>query len=239
VPGGGAAESTWTVIGPDDEIERNAPGGWSQPRYQRRAKDSWQHNAAAVAQAVTRALRDLRAGLLLVAGDVRAVQLLRDHLPPAFRRQIILRHVPGGRGHDGSEAVRRAAIAEAVGGYVADRARAALERFTERGKGGTVEGEAATLSALAAGRIDTLLVNELVNNDRDDERKAWYGPDTLCAASPDGIDGIDGDETGQPVAGRLVDVAVRAALLTDAEVRVVGAPLRDGIGGVCRFISPE
>src|SRR5262249_17828898 len=161
--------------------ERNAPGGWSQPRYQRRAEDSWQHNAAAVAQVITRALRDLRAGLLLVAGDVRAVQLLRDHLPPALRRQVTLRHVPGGRGHDGSEAVRRAAIVEAVDGYVADRARAALERFTERGKGGTVEGEAATLSALAAGRVDTLLLND----DRDDERKAWYGPDTLCAASPD------------------------------------------------------
>src|SRR5262249_38514978 len=179
--------------------------------------------------------RDLRAGLLLVAGDVRAVQLLRDHLPPALRRQVTLRHVPGGRGHDGSEAVRRAAIVGAVDGDVGERARGARQRLTQRGKGGPVEGEAATLSALAAGRVDTLLLND----DRDDERKAWYGPDTLCAASPDGIDGIPGDETGQPVAGRLVDVAVRAALLTDAGVCVVGAPLRDGIGGVCRFISPE
>src|SRR5262249_60119159 len=136
--------------------ERNAPGGWSQPRYQRRAEDSWQHNAAAVAQVVTRALRDLRAGLLLVAGDVRAVQLLRDHLPPALRRQVTLRHVPGGRGHAGPEAVRRAAIAEAGDGYLAGPARAALERFTARGKGGTVEGYAAPPSTRAAGRGRTL-----------------------------------------------------------------------------------
>jgi hypothetical protein len=70
-------------------------GGWSQPRYQRRAEDSWQHNAMAVADAVTQATRDLHAGLLLVAGDVRAVQLLRDHLPPETRRQVTLRSVPG------------------------------------------------------------------------------------------------------------------------------------------------
>src|SRR5262245_5944315 len=48
---GETAGDTETVVGPDDEIERNAPGGWAQPRYQRRAEDSWRHNAAAVAEA--------------------------------------------------------------------------------------------------------------------------------------------------------------------------------------------
>jgi hypothetical protein len=32
VRGGATVGTTETVIGPDDEIERNAPGGWSQPR---------------------------------------------------------------------------------------------------------------------------------------------------------------------------------------------------------------
>ncbi len=230
VPAAAAAGSTRTVVGPDDEIERNAPGGWSQPRYQRRAEDSWQHNAAAVAEAVTRALRESRAGLLLVAGDVRAVQLLREHLPPAVRRQVTVRDLPGGRGHDGSEAARQAAIVEAVDGYVADRDRAALERFTERGPGGTVEGVPATLAALAAGRVDTLFVAD----DTDDERTAWYAPHVLCAATRDEIARDAG--AGQPAAGRLVDVAVRAALLTDAEVRVMHGPFQDRIGGVCRFV---
>jgi hypothetical protein len=82
VPRGAVTGATWTVIGPDDEIERNAPGGWAQARYQRLAEDSWQHNAAAVAREVTHALHQVDARLLLVAGDVRAVQLLRDQLPP-------------------------------------------------------------------------------------------------------------------------------------------------------------
>ncbi|MEJ3748932.1 spore germination protein GerW family protein [Actinomycetes bacterium KLBMP 9797] len=47
VPRGAVAGLERTVVGPDDEVERNAPGGWSQPRYQRRAEDAWQHNAGA------------------------------------------------------------------------------------------------------------------------------------------------------------------------------------------------
>jgi hypothetical protein len=227
-PGGGAPATTWTVMGPDDEIERNAPGGWSQPRYQRRAEDSWQHNAAAVAESVTRALRERRAGLLMVAGDVRAVQLLRDHLPAAVRRQLVLRHLPGGRGNDGSHAVRQVAIAAAVGEYVANRAWMALDRFTERGPRGTAQGAVATLAALAAGRVDTLFVSTDVNN----ERTAWFGPNLLGAASPAGV---PADSAGPMLAGRLVDVAVRAALLTDAEVWIVDKPFPDGVAAICRF----
>jgi hypothetical protein len=227
VPGGGAGGSTRTVVGPDDEIERNAPGGWSQPRYQRRAEDSWQHNAATVAEVVTRELRDLPTTLLLVAGDVRAVQLLRDHLPPLVRRRLTPRHLPGGRSRDGSADVRRAAIRAAVDGYVADTTLAALDRFHDSDPHHVVEGIPATLAALAAGRVGTLFVAD----DPGDERTAWFGPDVLCAADRHAI-------TGTVVRGRLVDVAVRAALRTDAEVRVVDVAagrFTDGIGGLCRF----
>ena len=46
----GSAVQTASVTGPDDEIERNSPGGWAQGRYQHRAEDSWAHNAAALGQ---------------------------------------------------------------------------------------------------------------------------------------------------------------------------------------------
>jgi hypothetical protein len=229
VPAGGMPAVTSTVLGPDDEIERNAPGGWSQPRYQRRAEDSWQHNAAAVADAVTRAVRTLHAGLLLVAGDVRAVQLLSEHLPAGVRHQVALRHLPGGRHPDGSAGARNAAVAAAVDAYVAEKLTARLARFDERGPGFTVEGVAPTLAALAAGRVGTLFVVD----DPADERRARYGPADLCVApgqQPPGGDRL--------ASGRLVDVAVRAGLLTDAEVCLVdvgSSRLAEGIGGLCRF----
>ncbi|MGE5827087.1 MAG: Vms1/Ankzf1 family peptidyl-tRNA hydrolase [Micromonosporaceae bacterium] len=219
-----------TVVGPDDEIERNAPGGLAQPRYQRRAEDSWRHNAGAVAHVARRALRHASADLLLIAGDVRAVQLIEGRLREQLNSHVSVCHLPGGRQPDGSVLARQAAIADQVSAH-ADRTTAAiLDHFdAERGpRGRAVEGIAQTLAALAAGRVETLIVVD----DPHDDRRAWFGPDILCVDDP--------SQTGRPVAGlrdgRLVDVAVRAALLTDGDVRVLdrGGPA-EGIGALCRF----
>jgi hypothetical protein len=217
------------VMGPDDEIERNAPGGWSQPRYHRRAEDSWRHNAGAVAGAVTHGLQTVHSGLLLVAGDVRAVQLLRDRLP----RTVTVRHLPGGRSEDGSAQARRVAIAAALDAYAAEQGAQLLDRFTaERGPhGATVEGVSATLAALAEGRVQTLLVAD----DPADDRLGWFGTGVLCVDDPSQV---PPGTAGELYPGRLVDVAVRAALLTDAEVRVVdpgAAVMGDRIGALCRY----
>jgi len=52
-PSGTTGPISTVVTGPDDEIERNAPGGPAQLRYQHRAEDSWEHNAARVADALS------------------------------------------------------------------------------------------------------------------------------------------------------------------------------------------
>lgn len=227
VPGGAVAGEVTVVVGPDDEIERNAPGGWSQPRFQRRAEDSWHHNAVAVADQVTRALQKVDAHLLLVAGDVRAVQMLRDSLSTGVRRSASLRHVPGGRQPDGSAEVRAAAVAKAVEAYAAESSAGLLTRFLDvRGPGGAaVEGARATVDALVAGRVGTLLVVD----DPADDRTAWYGEDVLARL----------DAAPSLVPGRLVDVAIRAALLTDAGVHIISAveaeEIAEGIGALTRF----
>jgi hypothetical protein len=88
----GGRSRSWSVVGADDEIERNAPGGWAQGRYHHRAEDSWAHNAARVAEAVTTAVHGIHVRLVVAAGDVRAVQLLEEHLPDGLRKQIAWRH---------------------------------------------------------------------------------------------------------------------------------------------------
>jgi hypothetical protein len=222
------------VEGPDDEIERNAPGGWSQPRYQRRAEDSWRHNAAAVADATTRALQTADATLLLVVGDVRAVQLLEERLPRGVRRTVTVRHLPGGRQPDGSRPERDALVTRAIREHGTRETATLLGRFAEASgpAGHAVEGVAATLAALASGQVATLLVT----HDPADERLAWYGPrPTPVYARPD-----DPTAEGMPLRpGRLADVAVRAALCTDATVRVLapgtaGEPA-EGLGALTRF----
>jgi hypothetical protein len=232
--GGGDRPRVLTVDGPDDEIERNAPGGWSQPRYQNRAEDSWRHNAAAVAEACRGPLRETGARLLIVSGDVRAVQLLEEHLPASVRGQVTIRHLTGGRHPDGSERHRADRVADVAAAAADDVTQALLTRFAEqRGpRGLAVEGRSATLTALAQGRLDTLLVVP----GTDGGRFAWFGPQPTQLAPGD-----TAPPTGWPEVhrGPVIDVAIRAALLAGAHVRILEPDLpgnpADGIGGLCRF----
>ncbi|MGW2310959.1 baeRF2 domain-containing protein [Actinomadura luteofluorescens] len=233
--GGTRTATTRTIDGPDDEIVRNAPGGWSQSRHQHRAEDSWEHNATRVAHALADDLAATGAHVLLLGGDVRAMQYLTKHLPDGVRHEVTVGHVSGGRNRDGARRRRQTQVREQVSRWADEETRGLLERLDEgRGPSGlAVEGAAATLRALARGRVDTLLVAD----DPADRRTAWFGPaptqvsDRRTSLAETGADPVEH--------GRLVDVAVRAAVLTGAEVRVLepGAPdlPAQGIGALCRY----
>lgn len=224
-----------SVEGPDDEIERNAPGGWeglAQGRYQRRAEDSWAHNAAAAAEAVTSALHSAEARILVIGGDVRAVQLLREKLPAGVLRGVTVKEIPAGRSADGSEKGRPQLVEAAVREAVAEQTAALWERFLEERSphGLSVEGAHETIVALSGGRVATLFVTaDAVAG------KAWFG------AAPTDVVPVGAGYPIPPDArkGPLVDVAVRAAVLTGADVRVIPAgagywPM-EGVAGICRF----
>lgn len=233
-PPGATTPVTLTVTGPDDEIERNAPGGWSQMRYQHRAEDSWQHNAARVADALIRTLSTVHARLLLLAGDVRALQYLTRHLPAPLRRSVPIHHVCGGRSPDGSRQDRIRQVETETRRAAREETRALLGRLAEERSpaGGSAEGVRDTLAALAHRRVRTLLVVD----DPRGRRTGWFGPDAdQVADRREALTGI----TGPLVQAPLADIAVRSAILTGADVRVLepgtpGAPI-DGIGALCRF----
>jgi hypothetical protein len=218
------------VTGPDDEIERNAPGGWSQGRYQHRAEDSWEHNSAAVAEVLHRQMVRAGARILLLAGDVRALQYLQVHLPHRIRAESTIRLLAGGRHHDGSAASLHRQAAEQTERVVGGQLDALLAEFAAAaGTGGAaVEGVEDTLAALAAGRVRVLLLSP----GSIPARQAWFGPGPT-------------DVTTRPDLMRpawltlredsVEDVAVRSALLTSAEVRVL--PNGPGIGALCRFTA--
>ncbi|HEU4515472.1 MAG TPA: Vms1/Ankzf1 family peptidyl-tRNA hydrolase [Nocardioidaceae bacterium] len=225
-----------TVDGPDDEIEKNAPGGWeglAQGRYQRRAEDSWAHNAGAVAEAVAAAVRRVEADILVIAGDDRAEHLFLEKLPESVRKGLTVKRIPGSRSRDGSEQNRAGAIEAAVREAVEEQTAALWQQFLEERHphGLAVEGGYETLGALASGRVATLFVAE----DAAMGAKAWFGP------APTEVVPVGEGLPVPPEArkGRLVDVAVRAALLTGGEVRVIPAAAgfwpMEGVGGICRF----
>jgi len=217
-------------------LHKSQAGGWSQPRHHHRAEAIWESNASEVADALTRLVDRVRPRFVAAAGDVRALQLLREQAPKRARELLT---VVGGE-YGSLEAV----FAEAdklAGATVAADNRALVDRLAEElgqaadhrvelaggaradedvpgaGRGTrAVEGAAATLAALARGQVATLLLTGLF---LDDQRTAWFGPaPTDVAADRDALVGLG---VPGPVEGRLVDVAVRAALGTGAEVRVL------------------
>jgi Bacterial archaeo-eukaryotic release factor family 2 len=219
-------------------LSRTKPGGWSQPRYQHRSEVLWERNAVEVAMVLAEVVDQVRPRFVAVAGDVRAVQFLRDKSPKRVRE---LMQVVGG------ELPTIDAVLEQAGRLV----EATVERDTgelldrferERAQHDlAADGVAATFEALARSQVDVLLVSELL----DDDRTAWFGETGHSVA-------LDRDTllaTGEitPAEGPLVDVAIRAALLSGATVRVLEAPdpgqpedprhPTEGLGALLRFAT--
>jgi hypothetical protein len=74
--GGGRSEHVAGRASP--YIHKPQAGGWSQPRYHHRAEALWESNAGEVADALTRLVDQVRPRFVAAAGDVRALQLLRE-----------------------------------------------------------------------------------------------------------------------------------------------------------------
>ncbi len=144
--------------GPDDEIERNAPGGWSQVRHHRRAEDSWAHSAGAFAAEIARLVLTNGARLLALSGDVHEVQLVLDRLPAEVRR-IARTDVRAQPGKDGALQFEvgdlRPLIAETAR---RERLHIASEFDDSGGRGEAVEGLSDVSLALTKGAVRRLVV---------------------------------------------------------------------------------
>ena len=212
-------------------VARNAPGGWSQHRYQQHAMDNWERNAHEVATATSDMAADVRPDVVLVGGDPRSVSLLMDALAPDLATRCVC--VPGTRAADGGGDRTAREVARMVETEVARRTVAAIEEFRMHlGRADrAVEGAEATFDALRQGRVSALLIHD----DPDDDRRAWFGeePNTVGLSA----ERITGVGSGPIRDGRLVDVALRAAIGTSATARLVprrGGPA-EGIGALLRW----
>ena len=155
-------------------------------------------------------MRRVRARLVCVSGDVRAVGFLYDHLPADLKPLVVIAQ------EGDSEAVWDAAD-RAVAELVQQDSDALVAAVADRRPHRTATTNTSdVLRALSEGRVQTLLVHD----DGSDELDAWSGsmldPTASLHHSREDL-----------VRGRLADVATRSALLTQADVRVVSAPPSD------------
>lgn len=231
VVGPEGATNDQSLDGDVEHIERSAPGGWSQRRYQQRAENTWERNAAEVAAEVDRLRQDVGARLVVVAGDERAVQFLREH---ASAELTAVLHVVDGAGRNDDDPFEAVAqdVHRLIATVVAEDTVKMLEQFgAARSHGDVADGPVQTMEMLSQGRVETLLVSD----DPADERTTFVDLASGQLA-PDAQPLTDLDL--QPVEARLLDAAMWAALRTGATVRFVPSHgehvPRAGMGAILR-----
>jgi hypothetical protein len=166
-----------------------------------------------------------------VAGDVRAVALLRESLPKDV--DALVRVIQGERPWEGRGDPIPDEVHELVATHVREAGERLLARFEEewRQRDKAVEGVAATTRALAQARVAALLIAD----QGDDERTLWFGPDPALLATTD--QDLKGLGVDPPEEGPVRDVLTRAALGTGAAIRVLddGKELDEGVGALLRW----
>lgn len=222
------------VTGPGDEahLRKVQAGGWSHKRFQNRAEHNWDQNAQEVADAVAAEADAIGAELIVVTGDERAVNLVREHLPERFQDHLVLDdRQPFDEESDAAVFDRATTLLrDRVGREIVD----VLERFGEaRGRDdGAADGAADVLAALRTGAVATLLVSgdsgERVHVAADDPMQVSTRAEDLTGL------GFD-----QVLECRLTDAAVQAALAGGAEIVIVpehGPNSPNGaLGAILRF----
>ena len=214
-----------------DDVKHFQAGGWSQRRYQQRQVNTWEDNAHEVADEVARIAKRTDARLIALGGDVHAKRFFCDALPQELSGLVrdvdgATRHADGGADHV-AEDVKRL-----VDTVVASETVTILEEFEqERGQHDrAADGPGRVVEALQRAQVRTLLVHD----DPDDDRTIWFGPEPLHIGLDEAAVRAMGVES--PNEGRAVDVCIRAALGSGADVRVVPASVLDrNVGAILRY----
>ncbi len=209
----GRRGDTEQIAGEHDVLHKVRAGDASQQRLQRRAEDSWDHNAAAVASRVEELAREQRPAAVLVAGDERAVRALCERLSVDTRRMVT---VVRGDLHDG-------AARSALDAVVAAHVESALADFLEEEgrQDRAVQGRSGVGGAIRRGQAQQILLLD---------PPPAHG---VVRVGPDGLPTEDG--TGEPVDAMLAFTV--GAMVTGADVTLVpdSVQLTDGAGAVLRW----
>jgi hypothetical protein len=219
-----------TVAGDTFQIHKFRGGGWAHHRYQHNTENKWIHNADEVAQHVASMVRRLSPRFVLVAGDVRARQILTERAGDLWS-DLIVSMDEGGRAAGADREPVDSRMHELVAEHEAREIAAAVEQLEAAGTHGlAVTGTAAVVEALRKGQVETLVL------------AAEPAEDTLLVGSSPlelGVDQHDMDALGTrgeivPAERALLAAAVASSA---AVVLVPGSAIPDGapVAAVLRY----
>ncbi|MER6139835.1 Vms1/Ankzf1 family peptidyl-tRNA hydrolase [Streptomyces sparsogenes] len=239
-PAGGLSGRQWPV-------HRTATADWSERHFQLKVENTWEHNAARIADELRACQEQADADLLVLVGDARERRAVHDRLPEQLRSATIETEHGGrapGSAPRGTHAARLLDqdVEEARARHTQRHVDEAVERFrAERvpvdGRLDAAEGVPALIDAAREHRIDTLLVRP---DGADVYREVWVGadPDQLALRRTD----IQYLGDTRPAAARADDALIRSAAATGAEVVAVRTAPDDpdavpvgGLGALLRW----
>ncbi|WP_459643220.1 baeRF2 domain-containing protein [Kineococcus sp. NUM-3379] len=233
-----------TVDGDHDLLHKIRGGGWAHLRFQYRVQDSWDHNAATVADDLDKLLGREKPEALFVTGDVKAIHSLRGK---ASQRVLeLLEEVPGGGRSAGvHEEVFRQNLSMAVDRVRSGRRGRVVDEFEQEigrtrtgqgpdasaGLGRAVEGLVPVVDALRRSQVQVLLVHD----DPSSTATLWTGPDALLLGTS--REEVLAMGVSDAVEVRADAALVRALAATDAEIELVTDVPRmaEGIGALLRY----
>jgi hypothetical protein len=202
------------VEGDSFQIRKFQGGGWAHHRYQHNSENKWVHNADNVAERIASLVRRLHPRFVLLAGDVRARQILSDRASDLWS-ELVVSMDEGGRaaGADREPVDQRAA--ELVAEHEAREEADAVEKIESAAAHGlAVTGTASVVEALRKGQVETLVLA-----DQPDDEKLLVGSSPLLLGTEQGdMDALGVQEVHSVPADRAL---LAAAVASSAGVVVV------------------
>jgi hypothetical protein len=152
------ADEEKLVEGDTFHIRKFQGGGWAHHRYQHNAENKWVHNADEVATHIASMARRHSPRFILVAGDIRARQILTDRASDAWS-DLVVSMDEGGRaaGADREPVDRRAD--ELIAEHEAREIAETMEKVEAASAHGlAVTGTEHVVEALRKGQVETLVL---------------------------------------------------------------------------------
>ncbi|MCW7944113.1 hypothetical protein AAW14_19265 [Streptomyces hygroscopicus] len=231
----GSSQDAGSVAGRQWLLRRTTTADWSVRHFQLRVENTWDHNAAEIADALAVCQEETGADLVVLVGEEQERHAVLARLPSRLLDQVAeTPHGVGSRLLDGDVERIRA-------DHVRKRAAEELERFLaarapdEEGRTGAVEGVPAVVEAAREHRIDELLIHP---DAPDTGRQVWIGEEAdQVAVRRRDLEAL-GERHAWPA--RADDALLRSAVETGAAALSVTAATVDqvpagGVGALLRW----
>ncbi|MET9254684.1 Vms1/Ankzf1 family peptidyl-tRNA hydrolase [Streptomyces sp. NPDC003717] len=210
------------VTGRQWPVHRTSSADWSERHFQLRVENTWEHNAAEIADALAVCQEETGADLVILVGEDRERRSVHERLPKRLAGRVVEAvHGAGSRLLDEDVAGLRE-------DHVHARAREDLDRFLaarapdDAGRAAAAEGVPALVEAAREHRIDELLV---IPDGPDTHREVWIGedPDQLAVRRTE----LRTLGEQNSFAARADDALLRSAVATGAPAIAVTPALPD------------